>query len=212
MKDIQEIKKDYFSLYYEKCFHDCTLKALERLYGDLHSIGPLFQFLSDRRTLRKIVTNCCIDLTCIQNPYHCKRQDFDVMVEKLNGTLLIACSARYDEMIGGYGQSFEENMSEASASGARLITYKVAKMVLGNQICAIRFEVNAVNERGELVELKSIKYHNFNRLENKDFFLHIWIQMVLSNTPFVKIGIPWRMCRGWRGYITAMRKLNYFKT
>lgn len=138
--------------------------------------------------MRKIVANCCIDLSYIQNPYHCKRQDFDVMVEKLNGTLLIACSAWYDETKGGYGQSFEENMSEASISGARLVTYKLAKMDLGNLTCAIRFEVDAVNEIGELVELKSMKYHRYG-LENKDYFLLIWIQMVLSNTPNVKIGI-----------------------
>ena len=189
LEDIQEIKRDYFSVHYKNCYHDCTLKALGRQLGELQNIGQLYQIVSDRRTLRKIVTNCCIDLRHINNPYHCKRQDFDVMVENLNGTLLIACMVRHEEEKGGYGQSFEEKLTHSPVHGNRMATYQVCKLDLGSQTCAIRFEVDAVNQHGELVELKSRKKPNPRYGLGPDFFLNIWIQMVLSNTPHMKLGV-----------------------
>ena len=41
LEDIQEIKRDYFSVHYKNCYHDCTLKALGRQLGELHNIGPV---------------------------------------------------------------------------------------------------------------------------------------------------------------------------
>jgi len=62
-------------------------------------------------------------------------------------------------------------------------------MILGNLTCAIRFEVDAVNESGKLVELKCKTKPNTRYGLGTDYFLNIWIQMVLSDTPYLKIGI-----------------------
>ena len=111
------------------------------------------------------------------------------MVENLNGTLLIACMVRYEEEKGGYGQSFEEKLTHSPVHGNRMATYQVCKLDLGSQTCAIRFEVDAVNQHGELVELTSKKKPNPRYGLGPDFFLNIWIQMVLSNTPHMKLGV-----------------------
>ena len=84
-------------------FHDCTVISLGRDVSDsvniLNGIKP--GIVSDRKCLRKLFINSCIALPT--NSYYCKKDNYDIVVENINGSIYLAGKDRYDVAPGGYG-------------------------------------------------------------------------------------------------------------
>jgi len=187
--DDQTIARDYLNLHFGNKFHDPTIMALEHSVGaaSLRDRLKEYKIVTDRRSLRKLIMNECIDLP--PNPYYCKKANVDLVAEKINGTLYLAGLVHYQETPGGYGKSFETAMTNHT-DGRDVKTYRMSKFSLKDMPVLVRYEVDArESTTGRTAELKCKKEPNPRYGFSADFYLNIWIQMVISNTHVVRIGL-----------------------
>ena len=183
--DDPKIVEDLFHRHYEQAYHDCTVQAANLAVKDLLS---KIVYISDRRTLRKIVGNGCVKLP--ENSFYVKAEDFQIMAEKTStGTLILGCRHRYEETPGGVGKSFERLVTGIEDECTR--NYRLSLLPIdSNSHLLVRHEVDAVSSDKLTVELKSKKLPKNPRHGDGtsiDYFLNLYIQMVLSRTPKVVI-------------------------
>lgn len=179
--DDPNIVEDLFHRHYEQAYHDCTIQA-----ANLAEEGLLSKlvYISDRRTLRKIVGNGCVKIP--ENSFYLKAEAFQVMAERTStGTLILGCRHRYEETPGGVGKSFERLATGIEDECTR--NYRLSLLPIDEDShLLMRHEVDAVSSDKLVVELKSKKLPKNPRHgdgTSVDYFLNLYIQMVLSNTP-----------------------------
>jgi hypothetical protein len=189
--DIPTIWPDHHYLHYENRFHDSTVNALrtsdEPIVEVLHGV----RFVSDRKSLRRLVVNNCLSLP--PNSFYCKKDSFTLMAEKINGTIFLGGETRYEPAAGSYGQGFEELLTQRFHRGnvANITTnYCMVQYSLMNKVnCIVRYEADGINSEGDVEELKCKKKPNPRYGLSEDYFLNMWIQMALSRTTRVHIGL-----------------------
>lgn len=189
-----DIALDLFNLHYSSGYHDCTVQATKLAQAD---VFKKVSYLSDRRTLRKLVGNRCVQLP--PNSFYLKREDFEIIAEKtIEGMLIIGCRHRYEESPKGVGCSFERLVTRPTEIDTR--NYRVSFMQINEDVrdedkrnyLLIRSEADAVNKSFETVELKTKKLPNNPRYGtglNEDYYLNLYVQMALSDTNKVVIAL-----------------------
>jgi hypothetical protein len=180
IEDVEDLQQDFFISHYNSCFHDCTLHGFLQSGRCLDEI----QIVSDRNCLRKLFSTFCIAPQ--GTAFYCKREDFTLMAENINGTIFLAKEYRYNPVQGSYGKGFELKLQVdlMPANYYRLIQYS-----LGELNCLVRFQVDGRDEHDNSIELKSRKQPNPRYGLGEDFFQNIWIQMALSDTKQTIIGL-----------------------
>lgn len=191
IEDITTVWPDHLTQHYGDRFHDPTVLALQQGATPVVDLLQDVQFVSDRKSLRRLVVNRCVTLP--PKPFYCKRETFVLLAEKVNGTIFLGGETRYEQAPGSYGQGFEEAMTQQFHRGntANITTdYCIVKYSLMDQVgCVIRYEADGCNVRGEVEELKCKKRPNPRFGLGEEFFLNMWIQMSLSRTQRVHIGL-----------------------
>jgi hypothetical protein len=191
IEDITTVWPDHLTQHYGDRFHDPTVLALRQGATPVVDLLQDVQFVSDRKSLRRLVVNRCVTLP--PKPFYCKRETFVLLAEKVNGTIFLGGETRFEQAPGSYGQGFEEAMTQQFHRGntANITTdYCIVKYSLMGQVgCVIRYEADGCNARGEVEELKCKKRPNPRFGLGEEFFLNMWIQMSLSRTQRVHIGL-----------------------
>lgn len=191
IEDISTVWPDHLTHHFADRFHDPTVLALRQGAIPVTEFLQDVQFVSDRKSLRRLVVNRCVALP--PRPFYCKKETFVLLAEKVNGAIFLGGETRYERAPGSYGQGFEEAMTHQFHRGnlANITTeYCVVKYSLMGKVgCLIRYEADGCNDRGEIEELKCKKRPNPRYGLGEDFFLNMWIQMSLSRTPRVHIGL-----------------------
>lgn len=191
IEDIATVWPDHLTHHFADRFHDPTVFALHQGKVPVPELLQNVQFVSDRKSLRRLVVNNCVTLP--PKPFYCKKETFVLLAEKINGTVFLGGETRFEPAPGSYGQGFEEAMTQHFHRGntADITTdYCIVKYSLMGEVgCLIRYEADGCNARGEVEELKCKKRPNPRYGLGEEFFLNMWIQMSLSQTQKVHIGL-----------------------
>jgi len=97
LADDATIRRDQLVAHFPDSFHDPTILGLESAVGadQLQSTLQGLQLVTDRRSLRKLIMSECLQLP--DRAYYCKKEDLDLMAEKINGTVYLGGLQHYEE-------------------------------------------------------------------------------------------------------------------
>lgn len=151
---------------------------------------PTVDLAISRNALRKL-------FSCFM-PYDNRRNgNFVLTVEQVSETLTVIRECIDDDNNrpnrAGFALDFEEQMTiPETHSFPFSLYYEAMSYNIGNYKVLVGCEIDAVNDEGRSVELKTSRIrdydHDWNENDQRNFYRHAWLQMKLSGTDTFCLG------------------------